>query len=181
MSYKVSFEAADVQWQILMLQEFPKIANKHFYPAMHRATSAVYSAVYPNIPEDTGQAKSEFRKAVSGNGLNITGRVGWFGFVEGWYINFAEYGARAHPYAAGSSVRTKKKARIFSEYMSSPNRISGPKAKVFMYGGWKSVEIHPALPARRFLKNGFDQSIDEVNTEMFNASEEVVNELAKKG
>lgn len=96
MSYKISFDAADVQWQILMLQEFPDIANKHFYPAMHRATREIKSAIEPNIPVKSGLAKSEFRKAVSGKGLNITGRVGWPYGVKGWYINVHEHGAKPH-------------------------------------------------------------------------------------
>jgi hypothetical protein len=96
MTYRVDFAAADVQWQIFMLQEYPKIANKHFYPAMHRATSAIRSAVEPNIPRDTGLALSEFRKAVSGGGMNITGRVGWPGGSEAWYVNVLEYGAKPH-------------------------------------------------------------------------------------
>lgn len=96
MSYKIDVSAADVQWQILMLQEFPQIANKHFYPAMHRATSAIKAEVEPNVPVRYGTARSELRKAVSGNGLNITGRVGWWGNVEAWYVNVLEYGAKPH-------------------------------------------------------------------------------------
>ncbi len=94
MSYKIDFAAADVQWQILMLQQFPEIANKHFYPGMHRATSAIKAAIEPNIPSDG--ARSEFRKAVSGKGLNITGRVGWWGDVRNWFVNILEHGAKPH-------------------------------------------------------------------------------------
>lgn len=94
MSYKIDVSAADVTWQILMLQEFPQIANKHFYPAMHRSTSAIKAAIEPKIP--SSRARAEFRKAVSGNGLNITGRVGWWGGIESWFINVLEYGAKPH-------------------------------------------------------------------------------------
>lgn len=96
MSYKIDFAAADVQWQIMALQQFPEIANKHFYPAMHRATSAIKTSIEPNIPRKYGTVASEFRKAVSGKGLNITGRVGWWGDIEGWYVNVLEYGAVPH-------------------------------------------------------------------------------------
>lgn len=96
MSYSTQFSAADVQWQIQMLREFPAIGNKHFYPAMHRATNTIKSAVEPNIPVRTGLARREFRKAVSGGGMNITGRVGWKFGTQAWYVNILEYGAKAH-------------------------------------------------------------------------------------
>ena len=121
MSYKIDFAAADVQWQIMALQQFPEIANKHFYPAMHRATSAIKAAVEPNIPYKYGTVKSEFRTAVSGKGMNITGRVGWWGDIEGWYVNVLEYGAKPHPqgYIPALQISIKKhpgiSARRFME------------------------------------------------------------------
>ena len=96
MSYKVDFAAADVQWQILALKEFPKIANTHFYPAMHRAVRALKAEIVPNVPVASGKARDTFRTQVTGNGLNIQARAGWFGKVEAWYINIQEYGAREH-------------------------------------------------------------------------------------
>lgn len=87
----------DVQWQIEMLKLFPEIANKHFYPAMQRGTREIQNAVLPNIPVKTGLARSEFRKAVSGKGLSITGRVGWKYGSKAWYVNVLESGAKAHP------------------------------------------------------------------------------------
>ncbi|MBN8654827.1 MAG: hypothetical protein E6R03_17295 [Hyphomicrobiaceae bacterium] len=110
MSYKIDFNAADVNWQIDMLKLFPKIANQYFYPAMHRATSEIKGAIEPNIPVRTGLAKSEFRKAVSGKGLNITGRVGWKYGTKAWYINVHEYGAPPHAigYVPSLNVTIKK-------------------------------------------------------------------------
>lgn len=94
--YKVEFTAVDVQWQIEMLKLFPETANKHFYPAMQRGVREIHSTVEPNIPVAKGLAKSEFRKAVSGKGLNITGRVGWKYGSKAWYINIQEHGASPH-------------------------------------------------------------------------------------
>lgn len=110
MSYKIDFNAVDVQWQVEMLKHFPEIANKHFYPAMHRGTSAIKGAVEPNIPVRTGLARSEFRKAVTGKGLNITGRVGWKYGAKAWYINIHEYGAPPHEigYVPALNVTIKK-------------------------------------------------------------------------
>lgn len=94
--YKVEFSAADVQWQIMVLREFPDIANRHFYPAMQRATATIKNVVEPKIPKKTGLALSEFRKAVSGKGMNITGKIGWPYGVKAWYVNVLEYGAAPH-------------------------------------------------------------------------------------
>ena len=96
MSYKVDFAAADVQWQILALKEFPKIANAHFYPAMNRAVRALKTEIVPNVPVASGRARDTFKTQVSGSGLNIQARAGWFGKVEAWYVNVLEYGAREH-------------------------------------------------------------------------------------
>lgn len=106
MTYKVDFNAADVSWQIEMLKLFPEIGNKHFYPAMQRATKEIKSQVEPNIPIATGLARSEFRKAVSGKGLNITGRVGFPYGVKAFYVNVLEYGAK--PHAIGYVPRLRK-------------------------------------------------------------------------
>ena len=151
MSYKVEFSAADVQWQILMLQEFPKIANKHFYPAMHRATSAIKSAVEPKMgfQDQTGTARREFRKAVSGKGMNITGRVGWPGGAEAWYVNVLESGARPH-----------KQGYI-------------PELGV-------TITMHPGLKPLKFMERGQEQAKSETDPEMARAAEGVVNELARK-
>jgi len=104
--YKIEFSAADVDWQIRMLTIFPEIANKHFYPAMHRATSTLMGAIEPNIPSDKGLLKSKFRKAVSGKGLFITGRVGFPNFAGVAYVIPLEYGAKPHPigYVPGLDV-----------------------------------------------------------------------------
>ncbi len=96
MSYKVGFTAADLNWQIEALKVFPEIANKHFYPAMQRAARELKAEIHPNIPVATGTAASEFQARVSGKGLNIQARVGWWGRVQAWYINIQEYGAKEH-------------------------------------------------------------------------------------
>jgi hypothetical protein len=135
----------------MMLQEFPEISNKHFYPAMHRGTKEVHSKVYPKIPVATSLARSEFRKAVSGKGLNITGRVGWKYGSKAWYINVQEYGAPEHEinsYVPRLGVRINK---------------------------------HPGVPALKFMEQGQEQANDEVMPQMAQAAEAVVNELARNG
>ncbi len=154
MSYKVGFAAADVQWQILALQEFPQIANKHFYPAMNRATSEIKTSVEANMPfqSRSGNARREFRKAVSGRGLNIIGRVGWPYGVESWYVNVLENGAPPHHIGYVPSLGD-----------------SGV-----------TIKMHPGLPALKFMERGQNQAQGVVNPEMAKAAEGVVNELARK-
>lgn len=150
MSYKIDFSAADVQWQIMMLQEFPQIANKHFYPAMRRSVNSIYGAVFPKIPVMMGLARSEFRKAVSGNGMNITGRAGWAFGTKAWYINIQEYGAKAH---------------AMNTYV--------PRMGV-------RIKTHPGIPALKFMERGQAQAQSVTEPEMAMAAEAVVNELARK-
>lgn len=150
MSYKVGFAAADVQWQILALKEFPKIANKHFYPAMQRAARELKGEIQPNIPIGiTGRAVSEFRSQVSGSGLNIQARVGWWGRVSAWYINIQEYGAKSH------------------EQGYIPNL-------------GVQIRIHPGVPALKFMEQGYQRSEGNINNEMAMAAEKVVFDLAVK-
>jgi len=104
--YQIDFDAADVEWQIQMLAIYPEIANKHFYPAMHRATDSLAGAIEPNIPHKTGLLQSKFRKAVSGKGLFITAKVGFPSFEGVAYVVPLEYGAKPHPigYVPGLGV-----------------------------------------------------------------------------
>ena len=96
MSYGVSISAADVNWQIEALKVMPEIANKHFYPAMHRAARGLKAEIQPNVPVATGRAVAALKSQVSGKGLNIQARVGWFGQNVPWYVNILEYGAKSH-------------------------------------------------------------------------------------
>ena len=92
--YNISFDAADVDWQIQMLTIFPEIANKHFYPAMHRSANTLMGAI--DVPYRTGLLYSKFRKAVSGKGLFITARVGFPNMAGVAYAIPLEYGAKPH-------------------------------------------------------------------------------------
>jgi hypothetical protein len=92
--YKIDFYAADVNWQITALAGMPEIANRHFYPAMHRAANTLMGAI--DVPYRTGLLYSKFRKAVSGKGLFITARVGFPNMAGVAYAIPLEYGAKPH-------------------------------------------------------------------------------------
>lgn len=152
MSYKTDFSAADVQWQILALKEMPKIANKHFYPAMHRSTNTIKTGLSASLPfqSRTGAARAELRKAVSGSGLNITGRVGWKYGSKAWYVNVLEYGAVEHPIGYVPALNVK-------------------------------IKMHPGLPALKFMERAQEDAQSKVDPEMARAAQAVVNELSNKG
>ncbi len=98
MSYNVTVSAVDLDWQIERLKMEPKIANKHIYPAMQRSVTLARTQIGSNITFNdwTGKARSDLSSKVSGKGMNITGRAGWFGGAQAWYVNVHEYGAPAH-------------------------------------------------------------------------------------
>ena len=103
MSYKIDFAAADVQWQILALQEFSEIANRNFYPAMNRSVRITHASVASKMKFDdlSGQTRATFGKRASGKGLMISGRVGWFGKGAVHTANLLEYGVSPHKIGSG--------------------------------------------------------------------------------
>ncbi len=98
MSYGVTVSAVDLDWQVERLKMEPQIANKHIYPAMQRSVQLARTQIGSNITfrDHYGTARAELSSDVRGKGMNITGRAGWFGVIQGWYVNILEYGAGAH-------------------------------------------------------------------------------------
>jgi hypothetical protein len=152
MSYKTDFSAADLTWQVMLIKEFPKIANKHFYPAMHRATNTIKTGLSASLPfqSRTGAARAELRKAVSGSGLNITGRVGWKYGARAWYVNVLEYGAVEHPIGYVPALNLK-------------------------------IKMHPGLPALKFMERAQEDAKSKIDPEMERALVSVANDLSRKG
>lgn len=105
--FSIRVDAADVDYQIRLLQQFPDISDRNFKPAMNEAVGRLAREIEPNIPHATERAADTFRQNVSGKGLRLTGRVGWWYASDPWYINVVEHGASAHDinsYAPGAGV-----------------------------------------------------------------------------
>jgi len=105
--FSIRVDAADVDWQIRLIKEFPDIADRHFKPAMQEAVGRLATEIEPNIPQASGRAASTFKERVSGQGMRLTGRVGWWYAGDPWYVNVLEYGASPHDinsYAPGAGV-----------------------------------------------------------------------------
>jgi HK97 gp10 family phage protein len=69
---------------------------KHARKLMAKDVAMLYSKIKPNIPHRTGMAQSKLRKSLTGKGVNLTGKVGWWGSNQPWYVNVLEYGAKSH-------------------------------------------------------------------------------------
>lgn len=96
MSHRIDMSSPDVDKQIELLKFYPEIMEKHFRPVLVTDVSKLYSKIRGDIPKRTGRAVSKFKRSVSGKGVNLTGRVGWWGANQPWYINVVEHGAKAH-------------------------------------------------------------------------------------
>lgn len=178
MSYKIDMTSPDVDKQIELLKFYPEVMEKHFKPVLIVDVSKLYSSIKGTIPKRTGRAISKFKKSVTGKGINLTGRVGWWGSNQPWYINIVEYGAKSHPLNKGANVRTKKKSAIFQRYMSDPNRIRVGGTHVNVNGRWVTMQVHPGFSKRGFMSEGFTTWKPEIDADMARASEAVVKEMA---
>lgn len=97
MSFKLGALHNDLDKQIDLLKFYPEVMEKHFRALMAKDVAMLYSKIRGNIPRRFGTAQSKFKKSLSGKGINMTGRVGWWGTNQPWYINVVEYGAKVHP------------------------------------------------------------------------------------
>lgn len=148
--FKIDMTSPDVDRQIELLKHFPDISAKHFKPALTDATQTLYAAILPNIPRNTGKAIQSFGSKVTGRNIgSLTGKVGWYDNNDPWYPNVLEHGVE-QPYAMNT----------------------------FAPGLGKFIKVHPAMPARRFMRIGLSRSKPFIETRLAAASEAVVNELA---
>ena len=154
MSYKVDFAAADLNVQVELLKHFPEIANARFYPAMNRAAREVKSAIGSRMTfqDRSGNARRELTSKVSGRGLNISARVGWFGNVSAYYVNVLEHGADPH--------------------------VIGFVPRLGVQFGKNNP--HPGVPPLKFVEGGFNDAKGMVEAEMEMASALVVADLEVK-
>jgi hypothetical protein len=98
MAYKVELQAVDLDWQIKLLELEPQIANSHLYPAMQRSVRALKTAIGSRMAfnDFTGDTRSTMQSKVSGQGMRMSGRVGWWGAGMPITPNILEHGAGPH-------------------------------------------------------------------------------------
>jgi hypothetical protein len=190
MSIKVGVISNDLDKQILLLREYPKIVNKHFRPALKEAGQAASAAIRPGIPVESGKAQRTFNTRVTGSGVEsasgkggIQAQVGWWGRGSAWYINVVEYGARAHDLTSGADTRKKKNRKLFdlaynSGGMEKYGKEYGLGHPVYIRGaGWKTMQVHKGFPGRGFLRRGAEAAQPVINALMSVALDGVAREL----
>jgi hypothetical protein len=149
MSQKADMTSPDLDKQLELLRFYPEILNKYFRPALTLSVKSLETSIRPNIPVDKGKALAAFKSRVTGKGLNLQGQVGWWGKIDAWYIRIVESGSKAHKIGYVPSL-----------------------------GVSFSKRAHPGFPARGFMAAGFAALQPMINTQMAQASDRVISELA---
>lgn len=149
MSLKADMTSPDLDKQLELLRFYPEILNKYFRPALTLSVKSLETSIRPNIPVDKGKALAAFKSRVTGKGLNLQGQVGWWGKIDAWYIRIVESGSKAHKIGYVPSL-----------------------------GVSFSKRAHPGFPARGFMAAGFAALQPMINTQMAQASDRVISELA---
>lgn len=150
MAIKVDMTNTDVDRQLELLKFYPEVINKHFRSSMYRSVKGLENTIVGTIPMRTGDAISSFGSKVTGSGINLTGRVGWYDKGDPFYPNILEYGAGAHTVNA---------------YVPELGRYVGE---------------HPGFSAFGFMAAGYSSMKPQIDEFMRQASENVVNEMAVK-
>jgi hypothetical protein len=142
--------SADLDRQIELLKLYPEIVEKHFVPTLKRDVKALEGRIRPTIPRLSGRAQKSFGSKVTGTGINLTGRVGWYDRSDPWYPNVLEHGAAPH------------------EMNTYVPRLS------------RRIKTHPGLSARGFMQTGYKSMQPMIEADLAQANEAVAQELAIK-
>lgn len=181
---KIKMTSTDIDKQVLLLQEYPEIARKHFIPAVKMSVNILKALIRPTIPSPgrygSGKARSDFQGKTTGTTLEkIQGRVG---FVDAWHMNIVEHGARSHWLKPGKTRRTVVGNLLWSPeaLQKSLDKFGGTLKKwpVNIKGvGWRKMDIHPGFGARGFLQAGYEKGQPLVEEQLATANERVAKEL----
>ena len=147
---RVDMTSTDLDKQIELLKFYPEIVQKHFQPLLKQDVKALAARIKPTIPVLSGKAQKSFGSKVTGKGINLTGRVGWYDRNDPWYPNVLEYGAK--PF----------------------------EQKTFVPRLSKYIGKHPGVPAFGFMKQGYESMKPQIEADMARANEGVVQDLALK-
>lgn len=173
---KISMTSSDVNRQIEALKALPKIAAKHYRPALSKITKSLKGQILPNIPVVTGKARKDFGSKVTGSTItSLKGAVGWYDKSDAWYPNILEHGAKSHLMAGSTRSRAKQKA--FESKVASGESYGG--THVLIRGaGWRTIKVHPGFSAMGFMAAGYSALKPLIDHELQVANEAVVRELA---
>jgi hypothetical protein len=154
--YKIDMTSPQLDRQIELLKFYPEILEKRFRPALFQSVRGLASRILPTIPEKTGRARETFGSKVTGKGINMTGRVGWYDKTDPWYPNVLEHGAKAH------DIKPKD-----------------PNGYLRLLNGTYVKEVHhPGFSARGFMAAGYSAYRPVIESLLAAANEGVVKDLA---
>lgn len=145
---KIDMTAPQLDRQIELLKLYPEIVQKHFTPSLKSGVTELANEIRPNIPVASGRARKTFGSKVTGKGINLTGRVGWYDQDDPWYPNVIEHGAK--PHAINS----------------------------YAPGLGKYIRTHPGFSAMGFMAAGYSAMKPVIEALLAQANEGVVKELA---
>lgn len=154
MSFKIDMSSPDVDRQIDLLKHYPEVMERHFKQILKADIDELYQNIKPTIPKHRGRAAAAFKKSLTGKGINLTGRVGWWGTKQPFYINIVEYGAPPHEIG-------------FVPFLGVSWQGKNSRAKQ-----------HPGTPKVGFMAAGYSAMRPKIENDMRLASEAVVKEMA---
>ena len=180
MSIQAKITSTDLNRQIEVLKYYPEVLKKYFRSGMKRSVQALESFIRPTIPRATGFAESTFGSKVTGSGISLTGRVGWFDQGDPFYINIVESGAEEHEIVPRAGNRPTYSAFKAGKGASSVLRFLGDGGTSGDEFTFSRVVHHPGFSKRGFMAAGFSAMKPVIEAEMANAAEDVMKELALK-
>jgi hypothetical protein len=145
---KIDMTSPDLDKQIELLKLYPEIMGKHFKPALLSSVKGLEAHIRPTIPVKTGKAMKTFGSKVTGKGIRLTGRAGWYDRSDPWYPNVLEYGSKPH------------------------------EINSYAPGLGKYVRKHPGISAVGFMAAGFSAMKPVIESILAQANEGVVKDLA---
>ena len=166
LKYEVLGDNAAFQRQIELLQQYPEISDKHFYPAMEKAAELVKSGIRPLLPEHTGKLVRALGSKVVHSGTASLGTRAEIGFGKRYKQPSARYAAALN---AGSVAHEVAGRRTDDGYLhfSSQGRFT-------TIG---SIQ-HPGFAGLHFAEGGLEAATPGINAEMDKAADAVIKELA---
>lgn len=155
MSFAMQVESPDLQRQIDVLKFFPEVVEKHARKLFSKDVAILYSKILPNVP--SRRAKKQLRKTVRGKGINLEGRVGWWGSDVFYAINVLEYGAKPHV------IKAKP-----GKYLRMLN------------GTYVKQVQHPGIRKGGFVATAYESMQGQVESDLQSIGAAIVQEMASK-
>lgn len=148
MSFKIDMSSPDLDRQLDLMKHYPEVMEKHFKNAIVVDVSKLYSTIKKNVPSK--RAKATIKRSVGGKGINLQGKVGWWGKGTFWQVNILEYGAKPHD------------------------------MNTYVPGLGKRIKKHPGFSAMGFMAAGYSAIKPQIDNDMKLASEAVLKEMVIK-